>query len=68
MTDRVKGFTVTLVGDTREDDIECIKTAIEMIKGVVHVESSIVTSEDHFNRSRIKQEFKDKIRETLNTL
>jgi len=38
MTARVKGFRVTLEQDFREDDVEVIKSAIEMIKGVAHVE------------------------------
>jgi NRPS condensation-like uncharacterized protein len=38
MTDRVKGFTVTLSHDIRIDDVEHIQKALEMVKGVVHVE------------------------------
>lgn len=60
MTDRIKGFTVTLEKDFRDDDVEVIKQAIQMIKGVAHVEPSIVTNEDHFNRERIKSELRDK--------
>lgn len=60
MTDRVKGFTVTLDRDIRTDDVEVIAQAISMIKGVIHVEPSITTMEDHINRERIKSEFRDK--------
>jgi hypothetical protein len=56
MTDRVKGFTVTLERDIREDDFQRIKEAVEMIYGVQHVEPSIVTHEDHMNRERLKRD------------
>ena len=60
MTDRVKGFTVTLERDFRDDDVEVILNAIKMIRGVANVEPSIVTSEDHINRERLKFELRDK--------
>jgi len=65
MTNRVKGFTVTLDGDYRIDDFEVIKNAVEMIKGVAHVEPSITTHEDHMNRTLIRIEMERKIYETL---
>lgn len=61
MTDRVKGFTVTLEKDVRVDDFETIQTAVQMIKGVAHVEPSITTSLDHMNRIRIKAELLTKL-------
>lgn len=60
MTDRVKGFTVTLEKDIRIDDVEVIMQAIRMIRGIADVEPSISTSEDHMNRQRIKYELRDK--------
>lgn len=65
MTDRLKGFTVTLQKDIREDDAERIVQAIQMIKGVLDVEPSISTLEDHMNRMMIKQELKEKLWEAL---
>lgn len=56
MTDKVKGFTVTLERDIREDDFQRIKEAVEMIVGVQHVEPSIVTSQDHISRMRLKRD------------
>jgi len=56
MTDRVKGFTVTLERDIREDDFQRIKEAVEMIKGVLHVEPVLVTSEDFMIKQRIKHD------------
>jgi len=61
MTDRLKGFIVTLDGDIREDDAETIKNAISMIKGVVAVSGSVVDSDDYFNRSKINSEVRQKL-------
>lgn len=65
MTDRVKGFTVTLSDDIRDDDFEMILNSVMMIKGVLHVEPSIVTVEDHMNRTRIKHEMSQKLYKVL---
>ena len=56
MTDRVKGFTVTLSEDIRIDDVQRIKEAIQMIKGVFDVTESIFEADDHMNRMRVKSE------------
>ena len=61
MTDRVKGFTVTLKEDIRIDDVEPILNAVRMIQGVAHVEPSITTSEDHMNRQVIKSQLITKL-------
>jgi len=70
MTDRIKGFTITLERDIRVDDVEFIQQAISMIRGVAHVEPSVSTHEDHMNRERIKFELRDKfykfLKEELN--
>lgn len=66
MTNRLKGFTITLEQDFREDDIERLKNALEMHKGVLHVEPVLVTAEDHFNRTRIRLELIQKMLEILN--
>jgi len=65
MTDRVKGFTVTLKEDIRIDDVEPILNAVRMIQGVVHVEPSITTSEDHMNRQVIKSQLLTKLFKVL---
>jgi hypothetical protein len=56
MTDRVKGFTVTLERDIRIDDFQRIKEAVEMIVGVQHVEPTLVTHQDHMVRTRLKHD------------
>ena len=65
MTDRVKGFTVTLEQDIRVDDVEVILNAVRMVKGVAHVEPSLTTMEDHMNRTLIRLELEQKIYEML---
>jgi len=56
MTDKVKGFTVTLKKNIREDDFQRILEAVEMITGVLHVEPVLVTSLDYMVRQRLKHE------------
>jgi len=65
MTDKVKGFTVTLSNDIREDDFQAILEAVNMIKGVGHIEPSLVTSVDHMNRTKIKMELMSDIYELI---
>lgn len=60
MTDKIKGFTVTLERDFNEDDVKVIMQAIQMIKGIAKVEPSLVKSDDVFNRNRIRYELRDK--------
>jgi hypothetical protein len=66
MTDRIKGFTVTLSNDIREDDFQEIVNAVKMIRGVCHIEPSIVTTHDHMNRVRIKTELLGDIYKLMN--
>jgi len=67
MTDRLNGVTVTFDRDIRDDDAECLIQAIKMIKGVVHVEPNIVTSEDWMAQTRTKTEIRNKLYEFINT-
>lgn len=61
MSDRIKGFVVTLERDLRDDDAEGIKDAISMIKGVANVEDSKVSSDDHINRMQIRTELWNRV-------
>lgn len=67
MTDRVNGFTVVLDKDYRDDDVEVIKQAISMIKGVVHVESNIVEYNDYMVETRVKLEIKKELIDFIQT-
>ena len=68
MSDRVKGLTVVLDNDYRQEDIEMIKEFILQIKGVKTVKESIVNSDDLINRARITIEIKEKIYDFLKEL
>jgi len=61
MTDRIKGFVVTLDKDYRTDDVEEIRKALLMVKGVLSVDASVTELSDHMNRSRIRLELTDKL-------
>lgn len=66
MTDRIKGFTVTLAEDVRIDDIEATMDAIRMIKGVVDVQPYVADSNDHINRMQILSRVRTKFIKFLN--
>ena len=68
MTQRVKGFVVSLDNDMREDDVEHIVNAIKMIKGVSGVQNVDSGIDDVINRMNIKREMSEKIFETLSKL
>ena len=56
MTDRVKGFTVILDGDIREDDVEELRKAISCLRHVLSVDNVIAKVGDHFERERARHE------------
>jgi len=66
MTARLKGLTVTLERDIREDDFQRIKEAVEMIQGVLHVEPEIATPQDHYVRMRLKNDITRNILKLIN--
>lgn len=65
MTDRIKGLTVTLGRDIRDDDAECIISAIQMIKGVLSVASHIEDANHHFAVETAKHEMRDRFQQIL---
>ena len=66
MTDRIKGFVVTLEEDKREDDVAHLQSLIAALKGVHSVSVSVHNVDDHINRQRIRQELIDKLWGVLN--
>lgn len=66
MTDRIKGFTVTLEHDIRIDDVQGLIDAIRLLKGVAHVSPSVTTADDHMNREKIRGEFRNKMVDFFN--
>ncbi len=62
MTDRVKGFTVTLDKNIRIDDVEFIQNAISAIVHVVEVEPIIADDpHEYITEARCKHEFRKKL-------
>ena len=61
MTDRIKGLTVALDRDYRDDDVQAVVDAIMMIKGVKGVTTSVVEMEDYTARVRVLSRIQDKI-------
>jgi hypothetical protein len=53
---RVKGFTVTLERDVKQEDFQRVHEAVEMIVGVLHVEPVLATGKDHIIRMRLKND------------
>ena len=68
MTDRIKGFTVVLEKDIREDDFESITTAILMIKGIGRIVPYKSNADDAIIRERLKSEFREKIYDAVLSL
>lgn len=58
MTDRIKGLTVTLKPNLREDDAEAILNAIRMVKGVVHVETHVADIHHHMAVEQAKRDLR----------
>ncbi len=65
MTDRIKGLTVLLEPDKRDDDAEYIINAIRMIKGVVSVKSHIADMNHYFAVETARRELTQKLWEAL---
>lgn len=66
MTDRIKGFVVTLERDIRIDDVEPLMEAIKFMRGVADVEPSVSNPDDHMNQARFKSEFRERFYKFLN--
>lgn len=60
MTDRVKGFIVTLEKDIRIDDVEPLMNAIRMMRGIADVAPSVTDISDHMAQARVKSEIREK--------
>jgi len=61
VTDRLKGFVVTLDHDMRDDDAENIRKAILALKHVSAVNPVASDYNDLINRQRVRQELGKKI-------
>jgi len=65
MSDRIKGFYVSLENDIKDEDFSEIENAVKMIRGVLNVTPYVTSAEDHINREQIKFELKRKLWDIL---
>ena len=65
MTERIKGLTVLLETDKRDDDAEYIINAIRMIKGVVSVNAHIADTDYYLAVETARRELTNKLRDVL---
>ncbi len=68
MTDRIKGFTVALGKDMREDDCQQIINAILMIRGIENVTPLITSNDDWLARQHVKAELRESFYEFIERL
>jgi hypothetical protein len=61
MTDRIKGLTVALSRDIRDDDVDELVNAIMMLKGVSGVTKAKVDMSDYTARMRVLSRIQGKI-------
>jgi hypothetical protein len=65
MSDKIKGFHVSLDRDISTEEAHEIMNAIKMIKHVQSVGTSVVSGDDWTNRQRIKSELFSSISDIL---
>lgn len=65
MTDRLKGFIVTLDHDIRVDDAQVLVDAIKLLRGVLSVKPLVSNIEDHIAHERAAHELGQKLWEVL---
>jgi len=61
MTDRYKGFLVTLDKEIRSDDSEQIITALKMVRGVHSVQPYVMNMQDHMSYVKAEKDVGFKI-------
>ena len=65
MSDRIKGLTVTLRDNLRDDDAQPIIEAIRLLKGVVDVTPHVADANHHMAVSLAKAQLSAKLWEAL---
>jgi hypothetical protein len=61
MSDRIYAYTVILDGEYKDEDVEQVQHAIEMIKGVRSVTPQVSNPEIYFAKQKIRDEIGEKI-------
>lgn len=67
MTDRLKGFVVTLEHVMREDDAEAVLGALRMVRGVADVVPVKNDIDDQMNRLSVRRELAAALWKALDT-
>lgn len=65
MSDRIKGLTVTLRPNMREDDAQCVINAIKMLNGVIDVKAHVANLDHNFAVTTAKRDLQQKLRDIL---
>ena len=65
MTDRIKGYLVTIEDDIRDDDAKIIQDALKMIKGVFSVKPYVKRMEDYMSENKARMELTKEIMKFL---
>ena len=68
MTDRIRHLTVTLDRDYRDDDVAAIADAIRQLRGVVAVDTVVVTVTDMLARVAVAGEIRLKLHEAIESV
>lgn len=61
MSDRIKGFVVTMKMDVNEQHAEKLRSAMLMLDGVSSVEKSVSDYNDIMNRDQVRRELGEQI-------
>lgn len=65
MTDRINALTVVLDKDIRADDVEYLKQAISMIRGVLRVDQHVSDISSHIAYARARADLQERLFEAL---
>lgn len=66
MSDKVKGFVVTLEHDVNLENVELLMQTIRYMRGVADVRPSITNSDDYIREQRVKSELRQKMYNFIN--
>ena len=65
VTDRIKGLTVVLENNIRDDDCEYIIAAIKLIRGVISVKAHVADMDHYIAQETIRIELIKKLYDVL---
>jgi hypothetical protein len=65
VTDRLKGLTVTLEPNLRDDDAQPIIDAIKLLRGVVSVKTHVADLDHHFAVETVRRDLGAKLWEVI---